>query len=158
MRLARLVLLLPLIVLLAIAPTPVLADHCGAAATIMPSSGPPGTDFVFKTNLGAPSDLHLYRDGKLVRSVFLDDSDFVSYAIKTGPGDAGAWRARAEVRGFPDCAAEAAFTIVGTPETSTEPASATAGPPWLLLALAGGVAFVAALRRSATRSGTASRA
>lgn len=59
MRLTRLVLLLPLVALLAIAPTPVLADHCGAGATIAPSSGPPGTTFVFKTNLGAPSDLHL---------------------------------------------------------------------------------------------------
>lgn len=149
MRFTRLVRLLPVIAWLAIAPTPVLADHCGAAATIAPSSGPPGTEFVFETNLGEPSDLHLYRDGTLVRSVFLDDSDFVSYAIETGPGDAGAWRARAEVRGYTECAAEATFTVVGTPDTSTEPASSPAGPPWLLLALAAGAAFAAALRRSA---------
>ena len=157
MRLRRLALLVPVIALLAIAPTPALADHCGAAATITPSSGPPGTDFVFKTNLGAPSDLHLYRDSTLVRSVFLDDSDFVSFTIETGSGDAGSWRARAELRGQTECAAEATFTVVGTPDTSTEPASSPAGPPWLLLALAGGAAFATALMWSTTRSGTARR-
>lgn len=149
MRLWSLVRLVPVIALLAISPTPALADHCGASATVSPSSGPPGTDFVFKTNLGAPSDLHLYRDGTLVRSVFLNDSDFVSYAIETGPGDAGSWRARAEVRGQTECAAEATF-MVGTPDTSTAPASSPAGPPWLVLALAGGAAFVTALRWPAT--------
>jgi hypothetical protein len=156
MRLRRLALLVPVIALLAIAPTPALADHCGAAATITPSSGPPGTHFVFETNLGAPSDLHLYRDSTLVRSVFLDDSDVVSYAIETGSGDAGSWRARAEVRGQTGCAAEATFTVVGTPDTSTEPVSSPAGPLWLLLALAG-AAFATALMRSTTRSGTTRR-
>lgn len=148
MRRTRFALLLPLLVVLAVAPSPVLADHCGAGATITPRSGPPGTTFVFRTNLGAPTDLHLYHDGTLVRSVFLDDSDFVRYAIKTGAGDAGSWRARAEARGFPDCAAEATFTVVGTPDTSTDPPPSPGEPSWLFEALAGGIAFLLALRRS----------
>src|SRR5512141_2047424 len=93
--------------LLLIAPSQVLADHCGATATITPTVGPPGTTFVFRTNLGAPSDLRMYRNGSLVDSVPLTGDGFVRYAIRTGPGDAGAWRARAVVRGSPDCAAEA---------------------------------------------------
>lgn len=148
MRRTRVSLLLPLLVALAVAPTPVLADHCGADATITPRSGPPGTTFVFKANLGEPSDLHLYRDGALVRSVFLDDRDFVRYAIRTGAGDAGSWRARAEARGSPDCAAEATFTVVGTPDTSTEDAPSPAASSWVFVALAGGIASLLALRGS----------
>lgn len=148
MRPARLALLLPLLVLLAVAPAPVLADHCGAGATITPRSGSPGTTFVFRTNLGAPTDLHLYLGGTLIRSVFIDDGDAVRYAIKTGPGDAGSWLVRAEVRGFPDCAADASFTVAGTPDTSTEPAPSPGARTWLLEAVAGGIAVLLALRRS----------
>lgn len=112
-----------------------------------------GTTFVFTTNLGAPSDLHLYRDGVLARSVFLDDSDFVTFAIRTGAVDAGAWRARAEVRGQSECAAEAAFVVLGAPDTSTESVAAPAGSPWVPPVLAGAVALLVALRRSGTPAG-----
>jgi len=138
---------LGLLVWLLTTPAIVLADHCGAGATVTPTSGPPGTKFVFETNLGAPSDLHLYRDGKLMRSVFLDDDDFVTYAIRTRAGDAGTWRARAEVRGQTECAAEATFTVVGTPDTSTASESSPRSLPWGLALVAGAVAGAVAFRR-----------
>jgi hypothetical protein len=102
---------------------------------------------VFETNLGAPSDLHLYRDGKRMRSVFLDDDDFVTYAIETRAGDSGTWRARAEVRGHTECAAEATFTVVGTPDTSTASESSRRSVPWVLVLIAGAAAWAVAFRR-----------
>ena len=98
-------------------PTTVSADHCGAGATISPSWGPPGTTFVFRTNVGAPSDLRLYHDGRLVRTVYLSGTRSVRYAIRTTEADRGRWRARAEVRGSPECAAQASFAVGGAPET-----------------------------------------
>ncbi len=80
----RLVGVLSLVGFFLLVPAPVLADHCGAGANVSPPSGPPGATFVFSTNLGARSDLYLYRNGHLVATAFLDNDDFVSYRIKTG--------------------------------------------------------------------------
>ena len=156
MRVTRFVLSLGLLIGLAIHPPTVLADHCGAGATITPSSGPSGTTFVFETNLGAPSDIHLYRDGELVRSVFLDDDNFATYAIETRPSEAGSWLARAEVRGQTECAAEATFTVIGTPDTSTASDQSPQGLPWVLALLAGAIALAVGFRRSAPASSGAS--
>jgi hypothetical protein len=108
-------------------PAAAAADHCGADATVSPPSGPPGTTFVFRTNLGAPSELRVFRNERLVRIVSLDGHGFVRYRISTGPGDAGAWRAHAAVVGRPDCVAEASFNVVAPPDTAT-----VASPPALL--------------------------
>jgi hypothetical protein len=151
MRPRRLVLVLSLLAVLALMPAPVLADHCGADATVTPASGPAGTTFVFSTDLGAPSELSLYRDGTLVRSVSLDASGPVRYEIRTGTGDAGSWRARAEVRGSPGCAAEATFTVVGTPDTSTDAPPDSRPALWLAVLLAGAIASALVLRRSGSR-------
>jgi hypothetical protein len=154
MRLGRLARVVPVgAMLLALAvPSPVTADHCGAAATIAPISGPPGTTFVFRTNLGAPSDLRVYRNG-LVKEAFLEGDGDVRYDIATASRDAGQWRARAEVRGQTDCAAEAAFTVLGTPNTSAANAPPSSPGFSLLITIAAGVAaFGLALRR---RAGTA---
>jgi hypothetical protein len=143
-----------LLVLLALllAPASAMADHCGAAATVTPASGPAGTEFVFETNLGAPSDLRLYRNGAEIRSAFLDDADFVTYVIATGPGDLGTWLARAEVRGDEECSAEATFIVAGPPDTSTAATHAPPGaPPLLFVVLAGVGAFLMALRYSSWR-------
>ncbi len=145
-RLDRLVRALPLVALLALfAPTPVSADHCGGAATVSPSSGVPGTTFVFSTNLGAPGDLRLYRNGKLVKEVFLPGDGFVRYDIETESGDAGEWRAHAQVHGRPDCYSEASFTVRAPPDTST----ASPGPPGLaaVLILTAGMAAIALFPR-----------
>ena len=72
------------IVLLSL-PAPASADHCGADATVSPASGPPGTTFVFRTNLGAPSELQVFRNERLVKVVPLDGQAFVRYRIRTGP-------------------------------------------------------------------------
>ncbi|HEX5589688.1 MAG TPA: hypothetical protein VFX65_05310 [Candidatus Limnocylindrales bacterium] len=114
----RLTWMLPIALLVLWLPGPALADHCGADATISPPTGPPGTTFVFRTNLGAPSDLRVYRNGRLVRDVYLAGDGFVRYRIRTVAGDTGDWRARAEVRGSPECAAEVSFTVIGPPDTS----------------------------------------
>ncbi len=118
MRLARGIGLLSFLATVALGiPMTASADHCGGAATISRSWGPPGTTFVFRTNLGASSDLSLYQDGRLVRTVYLPGNGFVRYAIRTSEADRGRWRARAEVRGHPECAAQASFTVSGAPET-----------------------------------------
>ncbi len=136
----RLVGVLSLVGFFLLVPAPVLADHCGAGANVSPPSGPPGTTFVFSTNLGARSDLYLYRNGHLVATVVLDNDDFVSYRIKTGPGDAGEWRARAEVRGQTECAAEASFTVLSAPDTSTTPEPVTGLGGRLLVGIAASLA------------------
>jgi hypothetical protein len=143
---------LALFALLLIAPSHVLADHCGATGTITPSHGPPGTIFVFRTNLGAPSDLSLYRNGSPVRSVTLPGDGFVRYAIRTESGDEGTWRARAVVRGSPDCAAEVTFAVGGPPDTATAsdrllPKQPGGAPVSLILVAAGLAAFLVALSR-----------
>jgi len=130
-------------------PAKVSADHCGAVGSITPASGPPGTTFVFRTNLGSPSDLRIYRNERLVREVFLASDADVRYRIRTGAGDAGTWRARAEVRGFPDGITEVSFVVVATPDTSTRstvPAEASRAPGTALMAAAGVMAFLVVMR------------
>ena len=130
------------------------ADHCGADATVSPASGPPGTTFVFRTNLGAPSELQVFRDERLVKVVSLDDHGFVRYRIRTGPGDAGTWRAHAAVVGRPDCVAEVSFSVVSPPDTAT---LASTGAPLreagaaTLIAVAGWVAFLLVIGRAGER-------
>ncbi len=120
--------LLALAILLGLAaPASTFADHCGAGATITPPSGPPGTTFVFSTNLGASSDLRVYRNEVQVQQAVFEGTGAITYAILTSPGDSGQWRVRAEVRGQADCAADASFLVVGAPDTSTEPA----GTGWI---------------------------
>lgn len=136
---------------LLIAPATVFADHCGATATVTPASGPPRTTFVFRTNLGAPSDLHLYRNGTLVRSVALDGNGFVTYAIRTSAADLGTWRARAVVRGQGGCAAEATFTLIGTPDTSTINEPAVPSVPWAVAPIAGAIAWAFGFQRLRAR-------
>jgi hypothetical protein len=130
-------------------PAVVSADHCGAVGSITPVSGPPGTTFVFRTNLGAPSDLRIHRNERLVREVYLAGDADVRYRIRTGPGDAGTWRARAEVRGFPDCITELTFVVVGAPDTSIRSVGATAAPRIqtgaALITLAALVTFIAVI-------------
>ena len=122
-----------------VVPASVSADHCGADATISPASGPPGTTFVFQTNLGAPSDLSLHRNGDFVGKFSLEGNGLVRYAIPTTSGDAGQWRARAEVRGQAECAAEASFVVIATPDTS----SASVAPLASVLLVAAGLGLIA---------------
>lgn len=131
-------------------PAPASADHCGAEATVSPASGPPGTTFVFRTNLGAPSELEVFRNERLVKVVPLDGDAFVRYRIRTGPGDAGAWRAHAAVVGRPDCVAEASFSVVGPPDTATVASPRTprverGAEPWIAIAWA--IAFLVVVGR-----------
>jgi hypothetical protein len=135
-------------------PSAASADHCGAPATISRPWGPPGTTFVFRTNLGAPSDLFLYQDGRLVRSISLPGDGAIRYAIRTTAADGGRWRARAVVRGSPGCAAETSFTVGDAPDTdaSAEPGWVEKGSspwpsPWIL-ASAALTAFWMAFRRT----------
>ncbi len=152
MRLARGIGFLSFLATVALGiPSTVSADHCGGVATISPSWGPPGTTFVFRTNLGAASDLSLYQDGRLVRTVYLRGSGFVRYAIRTTEADRGRWRARAEVRGHPECAAQATFTVGGAPETDApatlDPVDGGAPASPVILVGAALTSFWIALRR-----------
>jgi hypothetical protein len=135
-------------------PAPASADHCGADATVSPLSGPPGTTFVFRTNLGAPSELEVFRNERLVKVVSLEGNGFVRYRIRTGPGDAGTWRAHAAVVGRPDCVAEASFSVVGPPDTATvasprAPLAEGGAAPWI--AGAGAAAFLLVIGRPRIR-------
>jgi hypothetical protein len=140
-------------------PSKVAADVCGALATVSPSWGPPGTTFVFKTNLGSPSDLYLYRNGHLVKTDYLPGHGFIRYPITTKSGDLGSWRVRGEVRGTPNCAAEARFTVGFAPETDIEPVAAPLhdSDPWstVLLVTVGLAGFSVALGRLAPDRRTA---
>lgn len=140
-----------LLVLGLASPPAAMADVCGASATIEPSSGPPGTTFMFRTNQGAPTNLYVYRDGKLVRTAKLAGDGFVFYQIRTSSGDAGQWRARAAVQGHEECYGEATFRVTNMPDTST--VQKTAGwSPWPLMVALGLLAFLLVWRRSpATR-------
>jgi hypothetical protein len=137
-----------LMVLLTLAaPAPMLADHCGADATVTPPSGSAGTTFVFATNLGEPSDVYVYRDGSLVAQAYIPDSGDFTYAIATGSGDDGSWRVHAQLRSSPDCAADAAFIVLGSLDTSTASPRTDRGWPWSLVLLAGTSGFIWAWRR-----------
>jgi hypothetical protein len=131
------------------APSPTTADMCGGTAAVEPASGEAGTVFVFDGNVGAPSDLWLFRNDQSAGHVFLAGDGFVRYAIQTQPGDGGEWRAHAAVRGSPECGAEALFTVVEAPEQ----AATTDMLPWLalplILVVAGVTGLALALRRNA---------
>jgi hypothetical protein len=133
-----------------IGPSSALADHCGAEATVTPTSGPQGTTFVFQTNLGAPSDLRMYQDESLVIEVPFDGDGPIRYEVTAEAGSVGTWLARAEVRGQTECAAEATFMVTGPPDTSTaiEPARPFV-PATLVAMLAGIAAFGLSVRRFA---------
>lgn len=90
------------------------ADMCGGSASVAPDHGPPGTTFVFSTNVGAPSDLTLYHDGAWAGSEFLPGSGDVSYSIHSTTADIGHWRARAAVFNHPECFGEAEFDVDGS--------------------------------------------
>ena len=145
MSLARAAAALSIAALVFLAPSAALADHCGGGASVTPASGPPGTTFVFQAYLGTTSELSLYREGKLVRSMVLHEPE--RYSIETQAGDAGSWRARAVANGNPDCIAEATFIIVGTPDTSTRPDRPAGALPWLIAA--GFAGLLVGLRRFA---------
>lgn len=94
-------------------PSAVLADHCGGLATVEPKHGPPGTVFMFRANVGAPSELTFYHDGTWAGSVFLSGSGEVSYSISSRVADVGHWAARAAVIATPECYGEAEFEVDG---------------------------------------------
>lgn len=147
----RVLLVLALLAMVGMAsPSSVIADHCGADATISPQAGPPGTTFVFTTDLGAPSDLRLFRDERPIKTVFLAGDGFVTFQIVTGRNDSGRWRARAEVRGSPDCVAEAFFVVLEAPDTSTSPSAGRLLAGALIVG-AGILAFTLALVRQVHR-------
>lgn len=151
MRLRRITGLLLVWAFALTSPSATLADHCGGSATVVPASGPAGTRFVFATNLGASSDIHLYRDGVLIRSDFLAGTGDVDYTIETQPGDVGAWTVRAEVQGHPECGSEAAFTVIEAPEaidTSTQRDNSVAYPLVLVVLAAALIALGAVVIRS----------
>lgn len=126
--------------------SPALADHCGGEAKVAPSSGPGGTVFVIRPQLGAATVLRLYRDDDLVLTVHLADPA-VRYVFRSRSGDAGAWRVEARVKGHRECGSEAAFAVTGLPTTSTtvdaaidRPATPLAAVALLILAgIAGGL-------------------
>ncbi len=128
------------------------ADSCGSDATITPASGPPGTTFVFRTNLGEPSDIYVYRNGHLVKTDFDPGNADIRYEVTANAP--GRWRVRAELRSSPQCAAEATFVVVGTPDTATagpiEGGSTSGWPLAVLVSLiAGAIACGVAFRRTA---------
>lgn len=115
-------------VLWSLAPTPIArADRCGGLAAVDPAVGPVGTEFVFTTNLGAPSTLRLFHDGQPVRTVPLDGDGDVSYTFVSQPGDEGSWVATAEVRAATFCRSEAMFTVL-PPDAGSVPSSPSASP------------------------------
>jgi hypothetical protein len=149
MRLGRLARLIPLsaFFLSLAAPSPAAADHCGAGASVSPSSGPPGTTFVFTANLGASSDLRVYRNDDLVKKVFIPGSGDIRYDIETATGDSGEWRVRAELRGRTDCAAEASFTVLGSPDTSIAIEPPSSPVSLLLISVVAGIAALGLVLR-----------
>ena len=131
------------------------ADHCGGKATVTPERGPVGTEFVFETNQGAPTNLRFFHRGVQVAVVTLPGDGFVSHTFVAGPGDEGAWRARAEAQGYPDCFGEATFVVDGDAATSLE------GPLGVVAVLAAGavvmlvaLASAFALRHRSRSSGS----
>ena len=106
----------------------VAADHCGGFATVEPDSGPPGTTFVFTGDVGAASDLRLFRNAEPIGHASFDGEGRVRYEIETQSGDGGQWRVRIEVRGSPDCAAEATFTVADVPASPAD----SGVPQWVV--------------------------
>jgi hypothetical protein len=151
MRLVRVTTIAAVLVLGLASPPASRADHCGGAATVEPASGPIGTTFVFRTSLGATTNLYLYRGGTLVRTDTLAGDGSVTYRVRTGPGDAGRWRIRAAVQGGETCYGEARFRVTAIPDTSTAPAQ-PAGAPWPLAGLAALAGVLLGLFRTGRRS------
>jgi len=118
------------------------ADHCGGKATVTPERGPVGTEFVFDTDQGAPTNLRFFHRGVQVAVVTLPGDGFVSYTFVAGPGDEGEWRARAEVQVQPDCYGEATFVVDGNAASPDTGSSVDARP---LVLAAGAVVMVVAL-------------
>jgi hypothetical protein len=88
------------------------ADRCGGPATVDPVAGPVGSEFVFTTDLGAPSTLKLIHDGNLDRTIDLDGDGVVTYKFVSQEGDEGSWVATAEVRTATFCTSEAKFEVL----------------------------------------------
>jgi hypothetical protein len=129
------------------------ADRCGGPAAVNPAVGPVGTEFVFTTNLGAPSTLRLFHDGQPARVVPLDGDGDVRYTFVSEPGDEGSWVATAEVRAATFCRSEAMFKVLPSEVGAVEgpSSSPTSSPtdsdnpsmlPWVVLAATVVVAFV----------------
>src|SRR3989304_7413938 len=95
------------------APTSVIADRCGAGANVTPASGPPGTTFVFSTNLGASSELRIYRNEVQVQQAVSEGTGAITYAIQTAPGDSGQWRGPSGVGGGDPRAARPPVPVLG---------------------------------------------
>ena len=150
MLFARIVTIAGLLLLGLTFPHATLADHCGGIATVKPSSGPAGTTFVFRTNQGAPTNLYLYRNGTLVKTDTLPGDGFVSYRIRTEPGDVGRWRVRAAVQGQEECHGDATFRVTGIPDTATA-RSGLAASAWPLAVVVGMLALMLGWRRSRVR-------
>jgi hypothetical protein len=104
--------------LVLLASSSVAADHCGGTATVEPESGPSGTTFVFTGDVGAASNLRVFRNDQPIGSASFAGEGLVRYEIETQSGDGGLWRVRLEARGSPDCGTEATFTVVDVPDTS----------------------------------------
>jgi hypothetical protein len=149
-RIIRVLAIASVAILVLAFPRPSLADHCGGIASVEPSAGPAGTTFVFRTNLGAATNVYLYHDGELVRTDARSGTGSVTYRIRTGPGDEGRWRVRAAVQGHEECSSHARFRVTGPPDTST-PGRSPGGWTSGLALLAGGIAFAWAVRRSPAR-------
>jgi hypothetical protein len=150
MRFARVVTIAGVLLLGLTFPSAILADHCGGIATVEPSSGPAGTTFVFRTNQGAPTNLYLYHNGKLVKTDTLAGDGFVSYRIRTDEGDVGRWRVRAAVQGQEECRGEATFRVTGLPDTAIAPSGHMASA-WALAVVVGMLGFRLGWRRSRRR-------
>jgi hypothetical protein len=129
-------------VLLAGTPAIVRADHCGADGLVAPTSGMAGTAFVITPQLGSPTDLRLYRDGRLVGKVYLADGGVHTFIAK--PGDEGRWEARAWLRSQPECRSMMGFAVLPLPDTATADPRPGASLGQLLAALASLLALAAA--------------
>ncbi len=155
MRLNVLVRLIPIVALCtAMSASAVRADHFVCGMQLEPSSGPPGTTFVF-SNGSAAMELRLYRDGQLVRQVTVDAED--QYKLTTGSGDVGQWRARATSLVDEQCDVDEPFTVLVPPDTATAPEDDVDSAAALMLAIAVlcGLAFAYrfSARPSAPRQG-----
>lgn len=127
------------------------SDNCDL--TVEPSSGPPGTEFVFSGSGYSPTELQLTRDGAAPRVVPLSlaGADPFEFSIVAGDDDVGKWKAAA-VDATAGCQGIATIRIA-LPGTSTLDALAPADKTPVLAAFAGlagvfmiSVAFL--LRRS----------
>ncbi len=120
-------------------PAATFADHCGAVARASPPDGEPGTVFLLEPNLGGPTTVHIYQDGRLVSSQQLDE-DATVLTIATSAEDAGEWRAVFELTSQPGCQSEASFRVLAAPDTSTTTDQPRPGAWVYLIPVAAGLA------------------